>query len=911
MSNNEMSNNELYHYGTKYHSGRYPYGSGENPYQHDPKGFYKRYRQLKDEGKTEKEICEEFGVTTTYLRTRVAAAKEAEMLERNDKIIKMKEHGYSNVYIADQLGTTEGTVRLAIKQHEEGKVGAAKQTADFLEQKINELGPIDVGIGVEKDLNIKRTKFNTAVEMLVDKGYEKHNIKVDQATNPGKQTTVEVLAPPGTTWAELYYNLDNIHTLTSYSDDNGKTYRDVVYPRSISSDRIKIRYGDEGGKERDGLIELRPGVEDVTLGGTRYSQARILVDDDLYLKGMAVYGDPKDFPKGIDIIFNSNKSSDKPLNEVLKSTKDDPENPFGALIKANGQTHYIDKDGKEQISVVNKVRDESDWDEYSKNLSSQFLSKQPINLVKSQLNLAKLEKEDEYNDIISLTNPTVKQALLESFADDCDAAAVKLKAAEFPRQTTKVLIPIDTLPGNECYCPYYRDGEQLALVRYPHEGIFQIPIVTVNNSNKQGKQMLGTDISDAIGINSKTAQQLSGADFDGDTVIAIPLSEKVRIKNSPPLEKLKDFDPSESYPYREGCKLITTDRQRNIEMGKASNLITDMTLKGAKPDEIARATRYSMTVIDAKKHKLDYTRSYRENGIAALKDKYQNGGGASTLISKAKSKAVVPERKYFKTDPETGEKIWINSNRTYKKYKKDKDGNIIFEKELPYMQDSTKMAEAKNAYELIDKKSGTKTEALYADYANSMKALANKARKEAYYIKPMETSKEAKTLYSEEINSLDAKLNKALMNAPKERAAQVKAAAYVQNKKKQHKISGEEYSKGDQSKDAQRVLSSARISYGAKMSGEKGSSIKITDKEWEAIQNGAITSNKLKQILNYTDTDLIKQLATPHESKKIPSSKEARIKAMINNGYTLQDIADATGVSVTTVSSISKEMREI
>lgn len=907
-----MSDNELYHYGTKYHSGRYPYGSGENPYQHDPKGFYKRYKQLLAEGKTQKEMCEEFGISSTVLRSRISAAKDAEIIERDAEIIRMKEDGRSNVYIAEKLGVTEGTIRNTIKNHEAGKIGAAKQTADFLESKIKELGPIDVGAGVEKDLNVKRTKFNTAVQMLVDQGYEKHNIKVEQATNPGKYTTVEVLAPPGTTWAELYYNLDKINTLTSYSEDNGQTYRDVVYPRSISSDRIKVRYGDQGGKEKDGLIELRPGVEDITLGGTRYSQARILVDDNLYLKGMAVYGDPKDFPKGVDIIFNSNKSSDKPLNEVLKSTKDDPENPFGALIKANGQTHYIDKDGKDQISVVNKVRDESDWDDYSKNLSSQFLSKQPINLVKSQLNLARLEKEDEYNDIISLTNPTVKQRLLESFADDCDAAAVKLKAAEFPRQTTKVLIPIPSLKEGECYCPSLRPGEQVALVRYPHEGIFQIPIVTVNNNNDEGKKILGSDVSDVIGINSKTANQLSGADFDGDTVIAIPLSSKVRIKNAPPLEKLKDFDPSESYPYREGCKLITTDRQRNIEMGKASNLISDMTLKGASLDEIARATRYSMTVIDAKKHKLDYTRSYKENDIASLKEKYQGGvnRGASTLISKAKAETRVPERRYAKTDAETGEKIWINSNRTYKKYKKDKDGNIIFDKDVLYTEKSTKMAEVKDAYELIDKKTGTKIEMLYADYANSMKALANQARKEAYHIKPMETNKEAKTLYLNEINSLDAKLNKALMNAPKERASQVKAAAAVQNKKKYYKNKGEEYPKGEQSKDAQRVLTSARISYGAKMSGEKGSSIKITDKEWEAIQNGAITSNKLKQILNYTDTDLVKQLATPRETKKIPSSKAARIKAMINNGYTLQDIADAVGVSVTTVSSISKEMRE-
>ena len=893
------------HYGTPRHSGRYPWGSGENPYQHDGIGFYKKYKELKEEGKSEKEICDILGVKSTYLRTRVSAAKEAEMLQRNDRIISMKNHGYKNVTIAKELGINESVVRSAIKQYEEGKVGAAKNTADFLESKVKELGPIDIGIGVEKSLGVKRTKFNTAVEMLVDKGYEKHNIKIEQATNPGKFTTVEVLAPPGTTWAELYYNLGKINTLSERSNDNGETFRDVEYPRSFDSGRVKIRYSEEGGKERDGLIELRPGVDDISLGNSKYAQCRILVDNEKYLKGMAVYGDPKEFPPGVDIIFNTNKSSSTPKMDVMKSIKDDPENPFGALIKANGQTHYIDKNGNEQISVVNKVREESDWEEYSKNLSSQFLSKQPLPLIKQQLKLSRLEKEDEYNDIMKLTNPTVKQALLNSFADDCDAAAVKLKAAEFPRQSTKVILPVDTLKDNQIYAPSLRDGEQVCLIRYPHGGTFEIPTLTVTNSNKQGERMIGKSSIDAVGINSKVAQRLSGADFDGDTVVVIPINSKVKLKTSEPLKGLKDFDPSERYPYRPGCKLITKDATKQQEMGKVSNLITDMTLRGASEDEIARAVRHSMVVIDAQKHKLDYIRSYEENGIAALKAKYQGGAnrGASTLISRASSTAYVDERKYAKVNKETGEKEWVNSNRTYKKYKKDADGKIISEKEYKYKTKSTKMAEAKDAMELS---SGTKVENAYAEYANSLKALANRARKDAIFIKPMQTTKEAKELYSNEVKSLEAKLNKALSNAPKERAAQLKAASSVQEKKLYFKNKGEEYTKESMTKEAQRALTSGRIMYGAKMSGEKGSSIKITPQEWKAIQSGAVTSNMLKKILNYTDTDLIKQLATPREKLKISSSKEARIQAMLSNGFTLQEIADATGVSVSTVSDISK-----
>ena len=896
---------ELLHYGTPRHSGRYPWGSGENPYQHDGPGFYSEYKRLKAEGKSEKEICELMGVKSTYLRTRVSAAKEAEMLERNDKIIKMKAKGYSNVRIGEELGINESVVRSAIKQHEEGKVGAAQATANYIQGKVDELGPIDVGAGVEKTLGIKRTKMDTAIEMLVDKGYEKHNVKVEQATNPGKFTTVEVLCPPGTKWADIYYNLDKVNTLVGHSSDNGDSYTDVIYPKAISSSRVAIRPAEEGGKDKDGLIEIRRGVDDVSLGNSRYAQCRILVDGTHYIKGVAIYSD--DLPKGVDILVNSNKPASTPKMDNLKKVKDDPDNPFGALIKANGQTHYINKDGKDDISVVNKVREESDWEDYSKNLSSQFLSKQPLTLIKSQLNLARLEKEDQYAEIMALTNPTVKQKLLYSFADDCDSAAVKLKAAALPRQSTKVLIPVTSLKDDQCYAPSLRNGEQVALIRYPHGGTFEIPILTNNISNKEGNKMLGKDSLDAIGINQKTAQKLSGADFDGDTVICIPLSDKVKIKTST-LKAIEGFDPSERYPYREGCKLIKTDKQKQSEMGKVSNLITDMTLRGAKPEELARAVKHSMVVIDAQKHKLDYIRSEEENGIKALKAKYQGGAnrGASTLISRAKSVQRVNERKYSKVDPETGEKVWVESGRKYTKTIKDENGNIISSKEKYYQSKSTKMAEVKDAFKLS---SGTPQEALYANYANSMKALANRARKEAYFIKPITVDKNAQQLYSKEVDSLKAKLNEALMNAPRERAAQIKAAAAVQQKSKLYSNKGEEFTKEAKTKEAQRALTSGRITFGAKMSGEKGSSIKITENEWKAIQNRAVSTNVLKQILDHTDSDLVKKYATPHDSNKISSAKESRIEAMLARGFTLQDIADATGVSVSTVSNIAKENR--
>ena len=59
---------------------------------------------------------------------------------------------------------------------------------------------------------------------------------------------------------------------------------------------------------------------------------------------MAVYSD--DLPPGVDVVFNTNKTKDKGKLDVLKKIKDDPDNPFGSLIKAGGQSYYTDKDGK-------------------------------------------------------------------------------------------------------------------------------------------------------------------------------------------------------------------------------------------------------------------------------------------------------------------------------------------------------------------------------------------------------------------------------------------------------------------------------------------------------------------------------------------------------------------------------------
>lgn len=349
------------------------------------------------------------------------------------------------------------------------------------------------------------------------------------------------------------------------------------------------------------------------------------------------------------------------MKEVLKPIKNDPDNPFGSNIKdadLGGQYWYVDKkDGKKKLGLINKRSDEGDWTEWKDALPSQFLSKQSLTLAKKQLDLAKAERKQEYDDIMALTNPTVKKYYLQKFADKCDGAAVDLKAAALPGQKYHVILPNNTLKDNEVYAPGYKDGTKLALVRYPHGGTFEIPICTVNNKNAVGEKMIGKQSIDAICINSKVASRLSGADFDGDTVMCIPTHDnkgRVRISSRDQLKQLENFEPKsykydlktvdkngQEHYYRNG-KEFKVMKRTDMEMGKISNLITDMTLQGAPDDHLARAVKHSMVVIDAEKHKLDYNQSYKDNNITSLKQLYQkkeNGkyGGAGTIVSRAKS----------------------------------------------------------------------------------------------------------------------------------------------------------------------------------------------------------------------------------------------------------------------------------
>lgn len=903
---NPIQEDILMHYGVKRRSGRYPWGSGENPFQHGG-DFLSRVEELQAQGKSEKEIADELKMSTTDLRMQVRVAKHERRTILADRAKSLREEGKTLDEIAKIMGyNNDSSVRALLNENTASNKNKARQTAERLKQELAEKGALDVGTGAERELGVSTGVLQEALFILETEGYNRFGVGVPQVNNPKNRTITPVIAIPDIDQRQVYQELTLVKSVGEYhSTDGGESWDKREYPASISSDRVKILYGDEGGLAKDGVIEIRRGVPDLNLGDSHYAQVRIMVDGTHYLKGMAMYSD--DIPDGVDIVFNTNKRSGTPKMDVLKKVQDDPDNPFGAFIKANGQSYYPDPNGKyedpvtgekKSLSAINKLKEEGDWDKMSKNLSSQFLSKQPIKLIQTQLNLTYADSADEFAEICSLTNPTVKKKLLMDFADECDSAVVHLKAAALPRQSTQVILPLTAMKETEIYAPNYRDGEKVALVRYPHGGTFEIPILTVNNKNKSAISILGPRTRDAVGINSKEAERLSGADFDGDQVVVIPTGGKVNIKSTPALTGLQGFDAKVEYSTegKTGIRLLSKEATQ-IEMGKISNLITDMTLKGAPESDIVKAVKHSMVVIDAAKHKLDYKRSEQENDIATLRKKWQgyideNGkerGGASTLLSRRKQDVEVPERQGSgRIDKQTGQVIYKESGRTYL----DAKGREV--------QAKTKAKLLNATDDIKTLSSGTLVEDAYAEYANKMKALANKARIEYVNTPTLARSASAAKTYQPEVDRLTSALRTAQLNAPREREAQRIANARVQAKIKDNNITD----KDEISKIRRASISDARIETGAN---GKETRITISDGEWEAIQAGAISDTTLKEILRYADPDIVRERATPRTRTEVSEARANRIRAMANSGHTNAEIADALNLSPSSVSRILNE----
>lgn len=881
----------LEHYGILRRSGRYPWGSGEDEMSTRNRSFLDTVGALRKQGFKDTEIAEGFGMNTTQLRARQAIEINKDKLDKIGQAQRLKDKGYSNVAIAQRMGLpSESSVRALLAPGVKDRADVLTATSNMLKEQVAKKGLIDVGSGVSNQIGVTDTKLKTAVAMLQQQGYKVHYLKVQQL-GTGKETTVKVLSAPNVSYSEVYRKRGEVQQIDTHTDDGGRSFpkdHEIGPPKSISSKRIAVNYAEDGGSAADGVMYVRPNVKDLNLGKSSYAQVRIAVDGTHYLKGMAVYKD--DLPEGTDILFNTNKSKSTPLkskdpkaSQVLKPMDRDAEGnidkdrPFGAQINR-------------QSGALNIIHEEGDWDTWSKNLSSQVLSKQDPKLAQGQLAMSYERRKNEYDTISHLTNPVIKKKLLESFSDETDAAAVDLKAAALPGQATRVILPINSIKPNEIYSPAHNNGETVALIRFPHAGTFEIPILTVNNKNPEAQKILGSSAKDAVGIHHDVAQHLSGADFDGDHVLVIP-NKTGAIKAEPPLEGLRGFDPQiYKIPDGSGIPKIKPSRKQQ-EMGKITNLIADMTIRGANSEEKARAVRHSMVVIDSEKHGLDFQRSAKDNGILQLKEKYQGGSkkGASTLITRAGSEKRINERKLRPAaeggpiDPVTGKKIYVETGRSYVNRKGETVRNTTAVDRLAIEDD---------ARNLLSDGTGTPVERVYADHSNKLKALANQARKDSLDIKTVPVSTSAKQTYAPQVASLVAKLNVAEKNAPRERAAQVLGQVIVSQKRQANPDMDPETLKKVRGK----ALIEARDRVGARKQ-----MIEITQPEWDAIQAHAISTNQLRKIINNTDIESLKQYATPKTAKLMTTTKVSRAKQMLDSGYTQAEVARQLGVSLSTL----------
>jgi hypothetical protein len=894
----------LVHFGILRKSGRYPYGSGlHNEGELYPwaegqtqsqrnKTFLSTVDSLRKQGLTDPEIARGFGITTTQLRNSKSIAKNEEIQQDVNMAVKLRAKGLSNVAIGKRMGKPESTIRNLLKADTQDKLNILNSTSETLRKAVAEKKYIDVGAGVEYHLGVSNDKLKKAVQKLTDEGYQIHYINVDQlGTN--HQTKLKVLVAPDTTWKETFANRDQITQATGYSNDGGRTFSVIQPPIQVALKRVGVRYAEQGGTNADGVIYVRPGVSDLTLGSAHYAQVRIAVNGTHYLKGMAMYKD--DLPDGVDLLFNTNKKDTGNKLDAMKPIKADPTNPFGSVVRQLTKTDMFGNDipNAPVRSAMNIVNEEGDWNEWSRSLSSQFLSKQSPMLIKSQLSAQQEKKNSEFTDIKTVANPAVKRKLLSSLADDVDSSAIHLKAAALPRQRSQVILPIESMKPNEIYAPNYRTGDRVILVRHPHGGKFEIPELIVNNNHPEAKKLLG-QAKDAVGIHPSMAEKMSGADFDGDTVLVIP-NNQGKVKSEPSLERLKGFDPKSSYPAYEGMRRMTT-RDTGVEMGRISNLITDMSIRGANKDELARAVRHSMVVIDAEKHELDYKSSERDHGIADLRKRYQGkaAGGASTLLTKAKSDVKINQRKQgFKIDPETGKKIYTETGESYvqKGDKLDKNGKVIRKdgEVVVKSEYAPRLSIVDNAHDLS---SGTLVESLYADHSNTMKSLADSVRKELEQTKSIPYSPSAAKAYAPEVARLKADLTLALRNSPLERQAQILANAQVALKKQ----ANPDMEAAELKKVKYLALEEAR-----QRTNSKKPLIEIDEDQWAAIQAGAISNSMLEKVLDNTDLDKLKSRALPKKSDAMSSTMTARARQMISDGYTQAAVADQLGVSVSTL----------
>ena len=286
----ESEEKSLTHYGMPRRSGRYPWGSGEDPYQHsiDFLGRVEEMRKNKftytdKDGKTwtgDNAIAKSMGLTSSEFRIELSLCNSERRMKQVARAQSLRDDGLGYTEIGRLMGVRESTVRSWLEEKAAAKMVEARLTADFIQDQVDKYGMVDVGKGAAAELRISNERMKEALYILENNGYPVYGGGIPNVTNPGKQLNQTVVCKPGTKANEIY-DFSKVHALNEdryITRDGGETFvKKFQYPASMDSKRMMIRYNEEGGLEKDGIVEIRRNVPDLSLGESRYAQVRILV----------------------------------------------------------------------------------------------------------------------------------------------------------------------------------------------------------------------------------------------------------------------------------------------------------------------------------------------------------------------------------------------------------------------------------------------------------------------------------------------------------------------------------------------------------------------------------------------------------------------------------------------------------
>ena len=206
-------------------SGRFPLGSGDNPFQH-LEGLYGEYRKLHEKGLTDGEIGKSLGMSSGDLRGRLEYYQALKGSKNITDAVELKDKGLSNLEIAEKMGVSPSTVANYLKASQGVREAKIISTRNALKDKVDKVGWVEIGKGTENWMGVKRTMLDAAATTLYDEGYELYSdLRVRQGGS-GNYTNLKVLAKPGMTRGDVLADKGNIEATMAdvKSRDGGFTY---------------------------------------------------------------------------------------------------------------------------------------------------------------------------------------------------------------------------------------------------------------------------------------------------------------------------------------------------------------------------------------------------------------------------------------------------------------------------------------------------------------------------------------------------------------------------------------------------------------------------------------------------------------------------------------------------------------